>query len=232
MVERGIVKTRSQARMLIVQGDVYCNDKQVTKPGQNVQTEDVIEIRNRQLFVSRGAYKLEKALDSFSINPEKKVCADFGASTGGFTQLLIQRGASKVYAIDVGKDQLADELKELQQVINMEGVNLKYPVELPEEVELGVVDLSFISLKLVFENILKTLKVGGELAVLVKPQFEAGKENIGKNGLIKNEKLRDQVLNDVLDWIRNHGGKILEVVESPITGKTGNTEYLAHIIKE
>lgn len=227
MVTKGLVKTRSQARMLIEQGDVYCNQKIVTKAGLKVQDVDEIEIRNRSLFVSRGAYKLEKALLHFNIDPKNMIVADVGASTGGFTQLMLQRGASKVYAIDVGHDQLATEIKEDPRVINMEGINIKHPLDLPELVDICVIDLSFISIRQVFKNIDALLKDKGQAIILIKPQFEAGRERLGKNGLIKDDSIREEVLNEVLDWFEEHQFKLLEVVPSPIQGKTGNVEYLA-----
>lgn len=227
MVNLGLVKTRSQARMLIEQGDVYCNNSRVTKAGQMVNEQDNIEIRNRSLFVSRGAYKLEKALNDFNIDPNLKVAADIGASTGGFTQLLIQRGVKKVYAIDVGHDQLAKELRDNPIVENLEGINIKHPLELDELVDLCVVDLSFISIKQVFKNIDALLKPQGQAIVLIKPQFEAGKERLGKNGILKDDETRKIVLDEVLEWFKENHFKITELIESPIQGKTGNVEYLA-----
>lgn len=226
MVDRQMVKTRSQARMLIEQGDVYCNDKLVQKPGLSVNSADNIEIRNRSLFVSRGAYKLEKALNEFGVDPQGKIAADIGASTGGFTQLLLQRGVQKVYCIDVGHGQLHPDLRQLPQVINMEGVNIKYPVELPEKVDLCVVDLSFISIKQVYHNIHNLLRPGGHAIVLVKPQFEAGKERLGKNGLVKDDKTREEIFSEVLNWFQENNFNVRKQTLSPIAGKMGNLEYL------
>lgn len=231
MQNRGLVKTRSQARMLIEQGDVYCNGAMVAKPGQNVSDADEIEIRNRSLFVSRGAYKLEKALNLFEIDPQDMVCADIGASTGGFTQLLLQRGAKKVYCVDVGHDQLSPELRDFPNVINMEGVNIKYPLELDELVDLCVVDLSFISITQVYSNIHALLKDGGQSVVLVKPQFEAGKDRLGKNGIVKSDEVREEILSEVLKWMEDHHYKVVGQTTSPIAGKTGNIEYLIYIKK-
>lgn len=227
MLEKGLVKTRSQARMLIEQGDVYCNNKLVTKSGLKVNLEDQIDIRNRGLFVSRGAYKLEKALNEFNIDPKNKIVADVGASTGGFTQLLLQHDAKKIYAIDVGHDQLAKELRSESKVVNLEGINIKYPLELDEKVDLCVIDLSFISIKQVFKNIDALLKPTGLAIILIKPQFEAGKERLGKNGIVKDDKTRLQILDEVLLWFKENNFKILKTIESPISGKTGNIEYLA-----
>lgn len=231
LVDKKILLTRSQARMLIEQGDVYCNGVQVKKAGQKVSKEDHFEIKERSLYVSRGAYKLEKALDEFKINPKEMTVCDVGASTGGFTQVLLERGAKKVYAIDVGTDQLSVLLKEDSRVINMEGINIKNPLKLEELVDLCVVDLSFISLKLVFHNIMALLKKEGKVIALVKPQFEAGKERIGKNGIVR-EETREIVFKEVLDWMEEHHYKILNKTVSPITGKTGNVEYLILVQKD
>lgn len=225
MVTRGLVQTRSQARMLIEQGDVYCNDKLVKKPGANVKDSDSIEIKDRKLFVSRGAYKLEKALVQFDVDPKDYVCADIGASTGGFTQLLLQRGASKVYAVDVGHDQLAPILKDDVKVINLEGTNIKYPLSLDEKVDLCVIDLSFISLKLVLKNIFDLLKEDGRVIALFKPQFEVGKARIGKNGLVSG-KDREDVVAEFELWLEQNSYHFQSKTESPIKGKTGNIEYL------
>lgn len=227
MLQRGLVKTRSQARMLIEQGDVYCNDKLVKKSGLQVYESDVLEIRNRSLFVSRGAYKLQKAIVEFEIDPAGKIVADIGASTGGFTQLLLQLGTLKVYAIDVGHDQLAPELRENPKIVNLEGTNIKYPIDLGELVDLCVIDLSFISIKQVFKNIDALLKPNGQAIILIKPQFEAGKERLGKNGIVKDDKTREEILNEVLDWFKDNNFKIQNIIPSPIQGKTGNVEYLA-----
>lgn len=231
MVERGIVNTRSQASMLIGQGDVECNGTIVTKTGLKISDDDEVTIIERKLYVSRGGYKLEKALEYFKVNVKGFICADVGASTGGFTQVLIQNGAAKVYCVDVGHDQLAVELKQLPNVVNLEGTHIK-DAELPEKVDLAVVDLSFISIKLVIEDILNLIKKDGHVIVLIKPQFEAGKERIGKNGLIKDESLREVILNEVLDYFKSLNLLVSEVINSPIVGnKSGNTEYLCVLKK-
>lgn len=230
LVDKKILLTRSQARMLIEQGDVYCNGVQVKKAGQKVLPSDHFEIKERSLYVSRGAYKLEKALDEFQIDPSGMVVCDVGASTGGFTQILLEKGAKKIYAIDVGSDQLSPLLKEDARVINLEKVNIKNPLELEEKVDLCVVDLSFISLKLVFYNIISLLKEKGKVIALVKPQFEAGKDRIGKNGIVK-EQIREEIFNEVLDWMKENHFNILKQTLSPITGKTGNVEYLILVEK-
>jgi 23S rRNA (cytidine1920-2'-O)/16S rRNA (cytidine1409-2'-O)-methyltransferase len=229
MVKLELVKTRSQARMLITQGDVYHNNQLVKKPGLIVSEDSTIEIRNRSLFVSRGAYKLEKALNEFQVEPKGKICADCGASTGGFTQLLVQRGAKKIYAIDVGHGQLADELKDLPHVINMEGVNLKYPLDIEDRLELVVMDLSFISITKVLENITRLLSDEAELIILIKPQFEVGKEKLTKQATVKPED-RIRILQDLREFVSNRKLRLISEMESPIRGnKSGNIEYLWHL---
>lgn len=230
LVDKKILLTRSQARMLIEQGDVYCNGVKVKKAGQKVSIDDHFEIKERSLYVSRGAYKLEKALDEFEIDPKGLIVCDVGASTGGFTQVLLEKGAKKVYCIDVGRDQLSPLIKEDPRVINLEGTNIKVPLELDDKADLCVVDLSFISLKLVFKNIVDLLGENGLVVALVKPQFEAGKERIGKNGIVKDE-IREQVFQEVLDWMQENHFNVLKKTISPITGKTGNTEYLILVTK-
>lgn len=228
MVEKGMVKTRSQARMLIKQGDVKCDGKLVSKPGLLITAEAIIEIKQNFLYVSRGAFKLKKAIDEFELNFEGKVIADCGASTGGFTQVAIMSGAKKVYAIDVGHDQLDPLLIDHPQVVNMPGVNLKHELALPEKVDYCVADLSFISIKKVYPTMNSLLKKGGKSIVLIKPQFEAGPERLGKNGIVKEEKLFE-ILNEVKEWFKHNGYIIEGWCESPIRGKTGNVEYLALI---
>ena len=180
LVDRGILKTRSQAKMLIAQGCIFCNEKKVLKSSMKVEESDKLEIKEMNLYVSRGAYKMEKAFLEFNIDVKGLVIADVGASTGGFTQVCLEAGAKKVYAIDVGHDQLSEILKNDSRVENLEGTNIKFPLELEEKVDLCVVDLSFISIKLVFQNIYNLLKLGGSAIVLIKPQFEVGKKNISR----------------------------------------------------
>lgn len=228
MVDLNLVKTRSQARMLIKQGDVLCNGEKVKKPGHLVTESDKIEIKQRGLYVSRGAYKLLKAIEEFDIDFSNKVIADCGASTGGFTQVALLNGASKVYSIDVGHDQLDELVKENPKVINMEGINLKNPLELPEKVDFCVADLSFISITKVYLTMNSLLKNSGKSIVLIKPQFEAGRERLGKGAIVKQE-FQKEILDEVYLWFENHDFEIEKICESPISGKTGNTEYLALI---
>jgi 23S rRNA (cytidine1920-2'-O)/16S rRNA (cytidine1409-2'-O)-methyltransferase len=231
LVDLDMLRTRSQAKMLIGQGCVYHNGVQVTKAGLKVNPEDNFEIKETNIFVSRGAYKLEKAINEFGLNLEGKVIADVGASTGGFTQVALDAKAIKVFAIDVGHDQLSPIFKDDPRVINLEGTNIKFPLELDEKVDLCVVDLSFISLKLVYKNIDALLKENGKSIVLIKPQFEAGRARLGKQGLVS-EKDLPIILEEVKTWFEESGFSISKIMESPLKGnKSGNIEYLALIEK-
>ena len=231
LVDLDMLKTRSQAKMLISQGCVYHNGVQVTKAGLKVSSEDTFEIKETNIFVSRGAYKLEKAIAEFGLDLEGKVIADVGASTGGFTQVALEAKATKVYAIDVGHDQLTSIFIDDPRVINLEGTNIKFPLELEEKVDICVVDLSFISLKLVYKNIDALLKEDGKSIVLIKPQFEAGRERLGKQGLVA-EKDLPIILEEVRNWFEESGFLISKIMESPLKGnKSGNIEYLALIEK-
>lgn len=228
MVEQGLVLTRSQARMLIKQGDVFCNDKLVKKPGLLIEASAKIEIKSDQLYVSRGAYKLKKAIDFFNIDLSEKIVMDCGASTGGFTQVALEAGAQKVYALDVGHDQISRILREDKRVINQEGINLKNEFTLEVKCDAFVMDLSFISIKLVIDNIIKNLKHEGIGALLIKPQFEVGRERIGKNGLVKPEDSLKSAC-ELKAFLETKFSHVSEFVESPIKGKTGNTEYLIFV---
>lgn len=226
MVARGLVNTRSQASMLISQGDVLSNGKVVTKAGMKVEQSDSIEINQDKLYVSRGAYKLKKAISDFNLDLKNKTIADIGASTGGFTQVSLELGAKKVYAIDVGHDQLNPVLINDERVENIEGTNIKFPVELAEKVDFCVVDLSFISITRVFANIANLLNESGKVIALIKPQFEAGKERLGKSGLVKVES-REEIMNEVESWFVSNKYVIEKKSTSPIVGnKSGNIEYL------
>ena len=225
MVDAGLVKTRSQASMLIKQGDVSCNGKVITKTSFLVDENVKIEISSGELYVSRGAHKLVGAINEFGLDFKGKVIADCGASTGGFTQVSLKHGASKVYAIDVGHNQLSPLFTSDNRVVNLEGVNLKNDYTLPEKVDFCVADLSFISIRLVFKTMASLLKENGKAVVLIKPQFEAGKARLGKGGIVKRE-YQQEILDEVLTWFREENYTIERQIDSPIKGKTGNIEYL------
>lgn len=230
LVEAGLTSTRSQALLLIEEGVVFYHNVQVKKASMQVEKEG-LEVRKDVQYVSRGAHKIEGALERFQVNPENLVVADVGASTGGFTDFVLKKGAKKVYCIDVGHDQLAQSLRENPQVENHEGVNIRNPYELKELVDLAVVDLSFISLKLVLKNIYALVKEGGQIIALVKPQFEVGPTGVDHNGIVKSEGHRLVMLSELKDWCREQGFKLQAQMESPILGKNGNKEYFFYFKK-
>lgn len=230
LVEAGLTSTRSQALLLIEEGVVFYQNVQVKKASMQVEKEG-LEVRKDVQYVSRGAHKIEGALERFQVNPENLVVADVGASTGGFTDFVLKKGAMRVYCIDVGHDQLAQSLRENPQVENHEGVNIRNPYELKELVDLAVVDLSFISLKLVLKNIFALVKEGGHIITLVKPQFEVGPTGVDHNGIVKSEGHRLVMLSELKDWCREQGFKLQVQMESPILGKNGNKEYFFYFKK-
>jgi len=230
LFERGLVSSRSQAKSLIEKGDVLVDGKVVKKAGSLVLESSKIEVSGPQ-FVGRGAFKLLKALEEFSPEVKGKVFLDVGASTGGFTEVLLEKGALKVYSIDVGRDQLAQKLREDPRVINLEGHNIKEITSLEELADGAVVDLSFISLTKVLASIEGLLKPEGDLIALIKPQFEAGPERIPKDGIIIDGRVREEVLSEVLSFARLNGWRLLSHIPSPIEGKAGNKEFLAHFKK-
>ncbi len=232
LVEKEIVANRSKAKILIEKSLVKVDGKIVLKSGTNVNNDCHLEILTNTFYVSRAAYKLEKALNVFSVNPDGFVCADIGASTGGFSEVLLNNGAKFIYAVDVGHDQLDPKLLSDSRVENIEGFNIKNPLTLSRKVDLAVSDLSYISLRLVFHNIFDLVKDDGELIVLIKPQFEAGLERLGKDAVIRTEKVRLEVLEEVISWFIENNYPIVGLDQSPIEGKQGNIEYLAYFKKD
>lgn len=226
--DQELVPTRSQARSLIKNGSILVNGAVVKKPGFLISTEDQIEV-TEEIFVGRGALKLRRALEDFNIRVDGLVAADIGASTGGFTEILLKNGAKKVYAIDVGHDQLAKSLLSDERVINREGINVKYPIDLDELCDLAVIDLSFISLRKVIINIKNIISTKGQIIALIKPQFEVGPEKLGKNGIVKNESDRIAALEDLKNYFIELDFTICGVIDSPIQGKEGNREFLIHL---
>lgn len=224
LVEMGLASTRSQAQGLIKEGVVLVSGAICTKPSQKVSDEE-IAITKEEIFVSRGAHKVEGALKDFDIDVKDMLVADVGASTGGFTNYVLSRGAKKVYAIDVGHDQLAISLRNDERVVNMEGVNIRKLDGLDELCDLAVVDLSFISLKLCLVSIFKTIHEKGKVVALIKPQFEVGKENLGKNGIVKDISIIKSMLDSLLNWCLEQGFYVHDFCLSPIKGKTGNQEF-------
>lgn len=224
--------SRSKAQGLIETGNVFGADGQpVTKPGARFEIGSVFTVREQQKFVSRGGFKLEHALDTFPITIEGRVAIDVGASTGGFTDCLLQRGAKKVYAIDVGYGQLAWNLRQDPRVQVFERTNIRHlkPDALQEAPDCFVVDCSFISLRLVLPPLKALLAPKAEGVVLIKPQFEAGRNQVGKGGVVRDVSVRNQVVRDVADAAQSMGYTVLETTPSPILGPAGNEEFLAHL---
>jgi 23S rRNA (cytidine1920-2'-O)/16S rRNA (cytidine1409-2'-O)-methyltransferase len=233
LVERGLAPTRAKAQALIMAGLVRVNGSPADKAGQQVSTDlDLTVIGQETEWVSRGAKKLLKALEVFGIDPAGLVCLDVGASTGGFTEVLLSRNASRVYAVDVGYGQLAWKIRTDPRVVVMERTNARYlsRESFPAQVDLIVVDASFISLRLLLPPLLDLLKPDGEMAVLVKPQFEAGKERVGKGGVIRSPEIHREVLEEFIDYVRTLPGiSLAGLTWSPIKGPSGNIEFLAHL---
>ncbi len=230
LAERGFVSTRSKAKTLIENGEVIANGQLLKKASDLINLDSQIDIKS-QIFVGRGALKLLKALEVFHVNVSQKVFLDVGASTGGFTEVLLDKGASKIYAIDVGHDQLDPKLVQDPRVINMEGINIRELNELPELADGAVMDLSFISITKVLTNVFKLLKSDADLIVLIKPQFEAGRDKLPKDGVIKDPKIQTSVLEEVIAFAKATGWIHLQTIDSPIEGKSGNKEFLSWLKK-
>lgn len=232
LVERGLAESRNKAQRLIMAGEVRSGDRVLDKPGTRVPVTIEIAIREKLPFVSRGGLKLQAALAAFGVPLEGIVAADVGASTGGFTDCLLQHGVARVYAIDVGHGQLAWKLRNDPRVVVMERTNVRYLTALPEPVDLATVDVSFISLRLVLPAVMGWLKPGGRILPLIKPQFEVERHQVGKGGVVRTKAARRQALRSVLRWAIEHGLYLQQLVRSPITGPAGNVEFLAHLTKE
>ena len=229
LVERGLQETRQKAQATIMSGLVYVAGQKVDKPGTAVLNDAPIEVRGNALkYVSRGGLKLEKAMATFPIDLTNNICADIGASTGGFTDCMLQNGASKVYAVDVGYGQLAWKLRSDERVVCMERTNARYLTheQIPDELDFASVDVSFISLKLILPPLCGLLKDGGHVACLVKPQFEAGKDKVGKKGVVRDPAVHLEVLENFLNHAKESGFTVLGMTFSPIRGPEGNIEYL------
>jgi len=227
LVEKGLVDSRAKAQALIMAGEVAVAGKTVTKAGTLITEEAEIAVLKPPPFVGRGGLKLEYALDQFRLDVSGKVVADIGASTGGFTDCLLQRGAGRVYAVDVGYGQLDYRLRRDERVVVMERVNARYPFSLPERVDLVTIDLSFISVKKVLPSVAKLLGDDGHLLVLVKPQFEARRGEVGKGGIIKEPILHATVLGRFVAWAVENDFRLKGLVASPILGAEGNKEFFA-----
>lgn len=234
LVQRRLAPSREKAKAMIMEGIVFVEGQREDKPGSSFDEKAGIEVRGKTLaYVSRGGLKLEKALDQFEISLEGKVCMDIGASTGGFTDCMLQKGAKKVYAVDVGYGQFAWKLRQDERVVCMEKTNIRYvlPEHIGEALDFASVDVSFISLTKVLEPAKALLKEKGEMVCLIKPQFEAGREKVGKKGVIRDPKVHEEVICQVLAFCRKIGFSVKNLDFSPIKGPEGNMEYLVHIQK-
>ena len=232
LTELGHAENRTKAQAVIMSGLVYVNGQKADKPGVSYEETVAIEVRTGGCpYVSRGGLKLEKALRDFGVKPEGYVCSDSGASTGGFTDCLLQQGAKKVFAIDVGYGQLDWKIRSDPRVVVMERTNVRYvtPEQLGEPLDLSVVDVSFISLKIVLPVIKTFLKPEGQVLCLIKPQFEAGKEKVGKKGVVRDPKTHVEVLDDFVALADSLGFTILGLTFSPVKGPEGNIEFLGHL---
>ncbi len=227
VVDRGLAESRQQAQRLIMAGRVRVDDRPVDKPGTRVPTTADVAVEGSLPYVSRGGYKLAAALDAFQLDVRDWVVADVGASTGGFTDCLLQRGAARAYAIDVGYGQLAWKLQQDPRVVIMDRTNARYLEALPEPVDLVTIDASFISLKLIVPMAARWLKPGASMVTLIKPQFEAGRSRI-KGGVVQDPAVHQAVLEDLIGWATSQGMGLLGLIRSPITGPAGNVEFLAH----
>ena len=230
--EQGYTDSRERAKTTIMSGLVFVNGQRADKPGMSVAPDCVLEVRGDALpFVSRGGYKLDKALRVFPIDPTGLVCMDCGASTGGFTDVLLQHGAAKVYSVDVGYGQLAWKLRCDERVINLERTNLRYvsSEQIPEPIDLAVMDVSFISIKLVLPAIKALLKPDAPLVCLIKPQFEAGREEVGKKGVVRDAAVHARVIRSILDFAPEIGLSVEGLDFSPIKGPEGNIEFICYM---
>ncbi|MBQ1742180.1 MAG: TlyA family RNA methyltransferase [Oscillospiraceae bacterium] len=234
LVERGLQESRQKAQTTIMSGLVFVNNQRVDKPGTAVATDAEIEVRGNVLpYVSRGGLKLEKAMKSFGLTLTGMTCADIGASTGGFTDCMLQNGAVKVYAVDVGYGQLDWKLRNDPRVVCMERTNARYLTheQIPDELDFASIDVSFISLRLILPAVNGLLREGGHVACLVKPQFEAGREKVGKKGVVRDASVHREVLENFLIHAKESGFTVLDITYSPIRGPEGNIEYLGYLEK-
>ena len=232
MVQRNLAESREKAKALIMSGIVYVNGQKEDKAGTSFEETVQIEVRGSTLkYVSRGGLKLEKAMSHFGVGLEGKVCMDVGASTGGFTDCMLQNGAQKVYAVDVGYGQLAWKLRCDERVVNMERTNIRYvtPEDIGDRIEFSSIDVSFISLTKVLGPVKQLLTDNGQVVCLIKPQFEAGREKVGKKGVVREKSVHLEVIEMVSDYARSIGFGILGLEFSPIKGPEGNIEYLLYL---
>ena len=234
LCQNGLVASRERAKALIMAGVVFVDEQKVDKPGTPVREGARVEVRGHDIaYVSRGGLKLEKALANFDVDVKDCVCTDVGSSTGGFTDCMLQNGAKKVYAIDVGRGQLDWKLRNDPRVVCMEKTNIRYvtPEDIGEPVDFSSIDVSFISLTKVLEPIRAYLKDDGQIVALIKPQFEAGREKVGKKGVVREKSTHREVIRKVMDYAQSIGFDLCALEFSPIKGPEGNIEYLIHLKK-
>ncbi len=234
LVERGLIPTRQKAQAVIMAGDVFVGGQRSDKPGAAVAEDAEIEVRGSAMpYVSRGGWKLEKAMKTWPITLEGKICSDIGASTGGFTDCMLQNGAEKVYAVDVGYGQLDWKLRSDPRVVCLERTNARYLTreQIPDPLDFASIDVSFISLGLIFPALYPLLRPGGEIACLIKPQFEAGREKVGKKGVVRDPAVHREVLEAFLKHAKDNHFTVLGITYSPIRGPEGNIEYLGYLRK-
>ncbi|SCY51687.1 TlyA family RNA methyltransferase [Butyrivibrio sp. INlla14] len=236
LVNRGLAPSREKAKTLIMAGEVFVNGQREDKPGTTFEEAKItsLEVRGDTLpYVSRGGLKLEKAVNNFDFSLENKICMDIGASTGGFTDCMLQNGASKVYSVDVGHGQLDWKLRSDDRVVCMEKTNFRYMVrdDIQDDLDFASCDVSFISLTKILLPARRLLRDRGEMVCLIKPQFEAGKEKVGKKGVVRDPKVHEEVVHRIIDFVDIAGFDVLHLDYSPIKGPEGNIEYLVHISK-
>lgn len=234
LVEKGIITSRERAKTNIMAGKIFVNGHRVDKVGEKVNVDAEIIFKGEEIpYVSRGGLKLEKAMKSFNITLEDKVCMDIGASTGGFTDCMLQNHASKVFAVDVGYGQFAWKLRTDERVVCMERTNIRYvtPEEIGEKLDFASIDVSFISLKTIMPATVNLLKDNGEIVALIKPQFEAGRDKVGKKGVIRDINVHKEVVTKIVDYLISKELNILGLSYSPIKGPEGNREYLVYFTK-
>lgn len=235
VVKHGIAESREKAKAMIMSGDIFVNGQREDKAGSMFQEDVIVELKGKPMkYVSRGGLKLEKALLEFDISLEDKTCMDIGASTGGFTDCMLQNGATKVFSVDVGYGQFAWKLRNDERVVCMEKTNIRYvtPEQIGELLDFASVDVSFISLTKVLPAALPLMNEGGEMICLIKPQFEAGREKVGKKGVVREPQTHLEVIQKIIEFSLEHGFSVRNLSFSPIKGPEGNIEYLVHLKKE
>lgn len=234
LVQHGLIQSRERAKALIMSGVVFVNEQKVDKAGEMIKEDAKVEVRGHDIgYVSRGGLKLEKAMTHFSISLDGMVCMDIGASTGGFTDCMLQNGAKKVYSVDVGYGQFAWKLRQDPRVVCMEKTNIRYvtPEDIDDVLDFASVDVSFISLTKVLPAAYALLKDGGQMVCLIKPQFEAGREKVGKKGVVRDKAVHEEVIERIITFALENGFSVHHLEYSPIKGPEGNIEYLVHIEK-